>query len=118
MSITHMYICSHARITFKLYFSSNFFTFIIKMSNSKKNKEQKQSKITSFISKVQTSKQPKLSYQYYEDDNYLFSEDFNFDNFETSTTISKNFNNEQDTDNNTVELKNSTYNRFAKENLK
>ncbi|CAG8837096.1 12875_t:CDS:1, partial [Gigaspora margarita] len=63
-----------------------------------------QSKITSFISTTQNSKQSKLSHN--NDDS--FGESFDFDNFENSTTTSEDSNNEQDLSNN-AELKTSKY---------
>ncbi|CAG8776430.1 12701_t:CDS:2, partial [Cetraspora pellucida] len=72
-----------------------------------------QSKITSFITTTQNSKQSKLPYN--NDDS--LSESFDFDNFENSTTISEDSNNEQDL-NNDIELKKSKYTRFDKKNLK
>ncbi|CAG8824022.1 67_t:CDS:1, partial [Dentiscutata erythropus] len=70
-------------------------------------------KITSFITTTQNSKQSKLPYN--NDDS--LSESFDFDNFENSTTISEDSNNEQDL-NNDIELKKSKYARFDKKNLK
>ncbi|CAG8601128.1 11660_t:CDS:2 [Dentiscutata heterogama] len=67
---------------------------------SKNNYEYKQSKITLFISIAQTSKKSNLLY----DENNLFSEDFDFNNFENSTDEGSN--NEQDTS----ELKKPEYN--------
>ncbi|CAG8652218.1 5498_t:CDS:2, partial [Racocetra fulgida] len=70
------------------------------MSNFKNNHEHKQTKITSFIFIKQSFKTSELF-----EDNDLFSEDPNFDNFDDDTATSENLNNEHDIDN-TIKQKN------------
>ncbi|KAF0385001.1 hypothetical protein F8M41_011519 [Gigaspora margarita] len=61
------------------------------MSNSKNNHKQNQTKITSFISIVQSLQTSELFYE----NNDLFSEDLNFDNSDDVITTSEDLNNEQ-----------------------